>query len=46
MITGFQFKDENGETWWEKRKNLPAYYWIFNDYNGSGICITFTYTSR
>ena len=46
MITGFRFKDETGETWWESGKNMPAYFWVFRNGNGTGVCMTITYTPR
>lgn len=47
-LTGFHFKDVDGLSWWEKRKNLSAYDWVFQDKDephGSGVCIIFTYES-
>lgn len=46
MITGARFKDNDGVKWWDKLSRLSAYYWVFNDGNGTGMCMTITYTPR
>jgi hypothetical protein len=43
MLTGICFHDENGESWFEKTTTISAYSWMFNNGNGTGCCLIFTY---
>lgn len=46
MITGFRFKDEHGDTWWEERRWFESYYWMFKEKEGTRCCMVITYTPR
>ena len=43
MLTGFCFRDENRKSSYDKRTNILTYSWIFNNGNGTGCCLIFTY---
>jgi hypothetical protein len=48
MLTGFYFRGDDHETWWQNDKCLPDVYWLFKSktVGNSGYCVVFTYKPR
>jgi hypothetical protein len=44
MIRGFQYHDAGGVFWYEKYSRLKDYSWVWNDQNGTGVCLRFDFT--
>lgn len=48
MLTGFYFRGDTRENWWQNNTCLPDFYWLFKakPVENGGYCMIFTYKPR